>query len=61
MAASIVLRTLGAREPVRGAPGVRSHIGRVRLGTILAHTNTGVIASVLRCLSRGLRCAVVGG
>lgn len=60
-AATIVLRGLGAREPLRGSPEVASHIGRVRPDAILARTNAGVMANVLRCLSRNLRCAVVGG
>jgi superfamily I DNA/RNA helicase len=56
-----VLRTLGAREPLRGAPSVPSHIGRVRPTAILARSNAGLIANVLRCLAQHLRCAVVGG
>ena len=60
-AASIVLRTLGVREPLRGSPAVPSHIGQVQPDTILARTNTGVIANVLRCLARNQSCAVVGG
>lgn len=60
-AATIVLRGLGAREPLRGAAAIDSHIGRVRPEAILARSNAGVIANVLRCQTRGLRCAVVGG
>ena len=60
-AATIVLRRLGATEPLRGSPAIHSHIGRVRPNAILARTNAGVIANVLRCLAQNLRCAVVGG
>ncbi|MBB5058848.1 superfamily I DNA/RNA helicase [Granulicella aggregans] len=60
-AATIVLRSLGAREALRGAPTLISHIGRVRPNALLSRTNAGVIANVLRCLARNLRCAVVGG
>ena len=60
-AASIVLRTLGAKEPLRGSPSVPSQIGRVQPNARLARTNTGVIANVLRCLGQNQRCAVVGG
>ena len=60
-AATIVLRELGAPEPLRGLPSVMSHIGRVRPDAILARTNAGVMANVLQCLAKGLRCAVVGG
>lgn len=60
-AATIVLRTLGAREPLRGRATVMSHIGRVRPNAILARSNAGVIANVLRCVAQGMRCAVVGG
>jgi superfamily I DNA/RNA helicase len=40
---------------------VSSHIGRVRPNAILARSNAGVIANVLRCLAQNVRCAVVGG
>ena len=60
-AATIVLRTLGARQPLRGNSQVPSHIGRVRPDAILARSNAGVITNVLRCLNQGMRCAVVGG
>lgn len=60
-AATIVLRTLGAREPLRGSPSVNSQIGRVRPDAILARSNAGVMTNVLRCLAQNLRCAVVGG
>ena len=60
-AATIVLRGLGAKEPLRGSPSIDSHIGRVRPEAILARSNAGVIANVLRCQARNLRCAVVGG
>lgn len=60
-AATIVLRELGAKEPLRGSPSIDSHIGRVRQEAILARSNAGVIANVLRCQARNLRCAVVGG
>ena len=60
-AATIVLRGLGAREQLRGSPAVVSHIGRVLPDAILARSNAGVIANVLRCLAQNRRCAVVGG
>ncbi len=60
-AATIVLRTLGAREPLQGSSLVRSHIGRVRPDAILARSNAAVMSNVLRCLARNVRCAVVGG
>lgn len=60
-AATIVLQTLGAGEPLRGSPAIASHIGRVRPDVILARSNAGVMANVLRCLTKSLRCAVTGG
>lgn len=60
-APSIVLRTLGAREPLQGLPAITSHIGRVRPDAILARSNAGVLANVLRCLQQNVRCAAVGG
>jgi hypothetical protein len=60
-AATIVLRRFGAREPLRGSSVVNSHIGQVRPNAILARSNAGVIANVLRCVAQHQRCAVVGG
>ena len=60
-AATIVLRKMGAKEPLLGSLGSRSHIGRVRPNAILARTNAGVITNVLRCLDQNLKCAVLGG
>lgn len=60
-AASIVLRNLGACEPLRGSADRVSHIARVRPDAILARTNAGVITNVLHCLGKGIRCGVVGG
>lgn len=60
-AANIILGRLGAKEPLRGLPSIDSQIGRVRPDAILSRTNTGVIENLLRCLSQGLRCTVVGG
>ncbi len=60
-AATIVLRKLGARDPLRGLPSTTSHLGRVRPDVILARTNAGVIENVLQCLRRNVRCAVLGG
>ena len=45
-AATIVLRKLGARDPLRGLPSTTSHLGRVRPDVILARTNAGVIENV---------------
>ena len=60
-AASIVLRELGARVPVRGLPTLLSHIGRVHPDAMLARSNAGVIDNVLTALSKGKRCFVLGG
>ena len=60
-AASIVLRKLGAKHPLRGLPTIASHIARVKPEVILARSNAGVIANVLACLRCGIRCAVLGG
>ena len=60
-AATIVLRKLGAKHPLRGLPSIDSHIARVRPEIILARSNAGVIGNVLHCLRRGIRCAVLGG
>ncbi len=60
-AATVVLKTLGARAPLLGSLTMVSHIGRVRPDAILARSNSGVITNVLNCLSRNIRCAVVGG
>ncbi len=60
-AASIVLRELGARVPVRGEPTLSSHVGRVLPNAVLARSNAGVIGNVLAALSKGKRCFVLGG
>ena len=60
-AASIVLNRLGAREPLRGSQAIASHIGHVCPDAILARSNAGVIANVLRSLDQNVRCAVIGG
>jgi hypothetical protein len=60
-ASTIVLRKLGARSPLRGSPSLTSHLGRVRPDAILARSNAGVVANVLRCLQQNVRCAVLGG
>jgi superfamily I DNA/RNA helicase len=60
-AATIVLRELGAKQPVRGLLGIESHLSRVRPDVILARSNAGVIGSVLQCLARGVSCHVLGG
>ncbi len=60
-AATIVLRRLGARSPLRAWPDVVSHVGRVRPDVILARSNAGVMGNVLQCLERNMRCAVLGG
>ena len=60
-AATIVLRTLGARAPLRGNADIPSHIGRVRPDAILARSNAGLIANVIRCVRQGIRCSVLGG
>jgi hypothetical protein len=60
-AATVVLRRLGAKEPLRGFPGIESHLSHVRPDAILARTNAGVIGSVLQCLARGISCHVLGG
>ena len=60
-AASIVLNRLGARVPVRGLSSIPSEIGRLRPQAVLARSNAGVIGNVLRALTRGQRCFVLGG
>jgi superfamily I DNA/RNA helicase len=60
-AATIVIRRLGAQQPLRGGAGVESHLARVRPNVILARSNAGVIGSVLQCLARGITCHVLGG
>lgn len=60
-AATVLLRKLGAKQPVRGFSGIESHLSRVRPDVILARSNAGVIGSVLQCLARGISCHVLGG
>lgn len=60
-AATVLLRKLGAKQPVRGSSAVESHLSRVRPDVILARSNAGVIGSVLHCLARGVSCHVLGG
>ncbi len=60
-AASIVLRQLGARVPVRGLLSLQSQIGAVQPDTILARSNAGVIGNVLVALKKNQRCFVLGG
>jgi hypothetical protein len=60
-AATIVIRTIGARHPLLGVQTMESHIAQVRPSAILCRTNAGVIANVLRCLGRNLKCHVLGG
>ena len=60
-AATIVLKTLGAREPLLGSSNVKSDIGRVIPDAILARSNVGVITNVLKCLHNNVRCTVLGG
>jgi superfamily I DNA/RNA helicase len=60
-AATVVIRRLGAQQPLRGLPGIESHLARVRPDVILARSNAGVIGGVLQCLARGVTCHVLGG
>ena len=60
-AATVILRQLGAKEPLRGLADMESHLARVIPDAILARSNAGVIASVLQCLSKGITCHVLGG
>jgi hypothetical protein len=60
-AATAVTRLLGAKEPLRGLPGLVSHLSRVRPDVILARSNAGVMGSVLTCLGQGVSCHVLGG
>ncbi|MGI4755287.1 MAG: UvrD-helicase domain-containing protein [Janthinobacterium lividum] len=60
-AATKVLRTLGASTALRGSAAIRSELARVRPDAILSRSNAGVIANLLYCLKRNVRCAVVGG
>ena len=60
-AASVIIRQLGAKHPVRGFASMESHLARVRPKVMLARSNAGVIGSVLYCLRNGIRCHVLGG
>jgi len=60
-AATSILRTLGAQEPVRGVASLESNIAAVIPQIILSRTNSGVIGNVLRSLAAGRRCHVLGG
>jgi UvrD/REP helicase N-terminal domain len=60
-AASVILRKLGAKHPLRGTSTIKSDLARVRPEAILARSNAGLIANVMKSLDKGLRCAVVGG
>jgi superfamily I DNA/RNA helicase len=60
-AATAVTRRLGAKRPLRGLPGLVSHLARVKPDVILARSNSGVIGSVLKCLGQGVSCHVLGG
>ncbi len=60
-AATIVLKTLGAKEPLRGSVSLSSHLTRVRPDAILTRSNAGVMGSVFTCLRRGVTCHVLGG
>jgi superfamily I DNA/RNA helicase len=60
-AASVIIRQLGAKDPVRGLDSLDSHLARVRPNVILARSNAGVMGSILYCLQKGIRCHVLGG
>jgi hypothetical protein len=60
-AASVIIRQLGAKDPVRGLDRLDSHLARVRPNVILARSNAGVMGSILYCLQNGIRCHVLGG
>jgi len=60
-AATRVLRTLGAKEPVRGVASLESNVAALVPQIILSRTNSGVIGNVLRAQAAGRRCHVLGG
>jgi hypothetical protein len=60
-AASVVIRTLGASHPLLGVATMESHVAQVCPRAIVCRTNAGVIANVLKCLGRNLKCYVLGG
>jgi superfamily I DNA/RNA helicase len=60
-AATAILRSLGAKHPVRGLEAIQSHLAVVHPQVILSRTNAGVIGNVLKCLSCGIPCHVLGG
>ncbi len=60
-AASTIIRQLGAKHPLRGVPEMESHLARLHPEVVLSRSNGGVIGNVLRSLSKGVRCHVLGG
>jgi len=60
-AATAILRSLGAKQPVRGLEAIQSHLALVHPQVILSRTNAGVIGNVLKCLSCRIPCHVLGG
>jgi hypothetical protein len=61
--ASLVLRTLGESQPLRGNPKVQSVIVDEETLTraVLARTNATVIVEALRVLDAGRKASIVGG
>ena len=60
-AATAILRSLGAKHPVRGLEAIQSHLALVHPQVILSRTNAGVIGNVLKCLYCRMPCHVLGG
>ena len=60
-AATAILRSLGAKHPVRGLEAIQSHLALVHPQVILSRTNAGIIGNVLKCLSCRIPCHVLGG
>ncbi|WP_343231894.1 UvrD-helicase domain-containing protein [Tahibacter harae] len=59
--ASKVLRQLGATSPIQGNPKVRSHIGVVKPGAVLARSNASTMNAVIEALNSGQAPHLVGG
>ncbi|WP_309140353.1 UvrD-helicase domain-containing protein [Ensifer sp. ENS10] len=59
LATKMLLR-LGERRPVQGNPALRSRIGNVEPGAVLARTNATTITAVIEALDAGRRPHLVG-
>jgi superfamily I DNA/RNA helicase len=60
-AATAVITRLGAKDPVRGLPAIKSYLAPATPDAIIARRNVGVIGEVLKCVTHGISCHVLGG